>query len=132
MTTENIIRIAEDRFWAKVDKSGDCWQWLACGTQDGYGQFWFSGRMMRATHFAVLTEGADVPSGMCILHTCDNPGCVKPDHLFIGTIADNNRDRDRKGRAAVLTPKRARELQQLTTKARQKNGTFRIPHKRNR
>ena len=88
------------RFWSKVDRSQGkdaCWLWLAGRDTCGYGFFWFKG-----THHAQriaweLTNGA-IPDGMLVCHHCDNPGCVNPAHLWLGTQKDNMRDMLRKGR----------------------------------
>ena len=93
-----------ERFWKKVDRSpgqgpdGDCWEWMAYRNTDGYGVFWFQGSMVHAHRLAWQLENGEIPDGKCILHRCDTPGCVNPDHLFLGTKADNNRDMVEKGR----------------------------------
>ena len=112
---KDTIRIAEERFWPKVDKSGECWEWLGSNS-GGYGQFYFQGRMMRATHFSLLCEGSDVPSGMLVCHSCDNPPCVNPCHLFIGTVADNNRDRDAKGRGYKHPREKYQSMQKIMSR----------------
>lgn len=86
------------RFWDKVDKSGDCWEWTGYKTSDGYGRLFVDGKAVRAHRFVMEIEGVDIPSGMIVGHACDNPSCVKPDHLWIGTQKDNVRDMARKGR----------------------------------
>ena len=90
----------EERFWKKVGKSGDCWEWLAAtgGGKNKYGVFCLNGKQIQATHAVLEIEGVDVPSGMIVCHTCDNPTCVNPDHLFIGTHSDNTQDMLAKGR----------------------------------
>ena len=90
----------EQRFWDKVDrKSADeCWEWQAGAHVGEYGQFWLHGRMRLAHRIAWELEHGPIPDGMCILHACDNPNCVNPNHLRLGTVADNNEDRERKGR----------------------------------
>lgn len=86
------------RFWSKVDKSGDCWLWTA-GKSKGYGQF----SPTRRTHIYAhrlsheLAYGT-IPEGLKVCHRCDTPLCVRPDHLFLGTPADNVHDRMSKGR----------------------------------
>lgn len=94
--------IAQDRFWDKVDKSEDCWIWIAGSyNQGGYGAFGVRGRSQLAHRVSwVLTYGS-IPIGALVLHHCDNPPCVRPDHLFLGTRAMNNRDRQAKGRSAI-------------------------------
>lgn len=89
------------RFWSKVKKAGpdECWIWQAYTDQDGYGRFSLKGKKHRAHRVAVRIDGRQ-PDGKVVRHTCDNPSCVNPDHLRVGTQTDNIRDRDRKGRQA--------------------------------
>jgi hypothetical protein len=99
-----------DRFWAKVDKSGQCWIWIgARGGTMGYGKMTKGGKTdghIRAHRFAWELAHGDIPAGLWVLHHCDNPPCVKTDpdekypegHLFLGTRADNMADCAAKGR----------------------------------
>ena len=89
----------DNRFWTKVDKSGECWIWKGCiGKEWGYGSLGRHKRTWLAHRWAwTLTYGA-IPTGKLICHHCDNPPCVNPEHLFIGTDKDNANDRDQKGR----------------------------------
>jgi len=94
----------EVRFWEKVDKSGDCWIWLGAKTPLGYGRFNWTGRRPVKVEFAhraswMLSGNAD-PAGLVLMHLCDNPSCVNPSHLRLGTKADNSRDMVAKGRSA--------------------------------
>lgn len=86
------------RFQESIDKSGECWLWTGSQDANGYGQLWIDGRRERATHLALAFDGRPVPVGMKALHHCDNPPCVRPTHLFIGTQADNMADMRAKGR----------------------------------
>lgn len=93
----------QERFWAKVDRRGsdECWEWQ--GTRHdayGYGVFHRSDGSTRAHRIAYELTSGPVPDGLLVCHHCDNPPCVNPAHLFLGTSTDNNRDRDAKGRAA--------------------------------
>jgi hypothetical protein len=91
---------AEDRFWKKVDKSGDCWEWKASKTELGYGQFYPEhGSPVKAHRYSYSISVGDIPINMCVCHTCDNPGCVNPGHLWVGSITDNAQDKVRKGRS---------------------------------
>lgn len=96
-----------ERFWAKVNKDGPvpehmkhlgrCWEWTA-GLCCGYGFFRWKER--RAHRISWMLHYGDIPNGQWVLHKCDNPKCLRPEHLFLGTIVENNADRDAKGRAA--------------------------------
>lgn len=93
---------AED-FWARVERRKGCWLWTGSKAPHGYGQAPGSGRGngLRLAHRVAweLTRGP-IPKGACVLHHCDVRLCVNPDHLFLGSRAMNNRDRDDKGRGA--------------------------------
>jgi hypothetical protein len=89
-----------DRFdmkWVPEPNSG-CWLWLGSVDRKGYGSLRVAGQLKRATHVSLALAGSSIPSGMYVLHRCDVPGCVNPDHLFIGTLKDNTQDMIRKGR----------------------------------
>lgn len=96
------MRPIADRFWPKVDVSGDCWVWTACRDSRGYGRMSYPGRgSERAHRIAWELAYGDVPTGMCVLHHCDNPRCVRPEHLFLGDRDANNKDKVAKGRHRV-------------------------------
>lgn len=114
-----------ERFWPRVDKSGDCWEWQGGRVPQGYGAFWLDGRNRPAHRVAWELTNGPIPSGLFVLHRCDNMPCVRPDHLFLGTQADNMADKTRKGRAA--TGERNGALTQPETRARgERNGLARL------
>ena len=87
-----------DDFWKYVDKSDTCWLWTASKTKDGYGMWRYDNKTQRAHRISMMLDGRD-PNGMCVLHSCDNPACVNPSHLSLGTQQDNLADMVKKGRA---------------------------------
>jgi hypothetical protein len=94
-----------DRFWKKVDRSGGpdaCYWWTASKQTDGYGQFGIEGGNYRAPRIAwVIDNGRDIPDGKFVCHRCDNPACVNPNHLWLGTHTANMRDKSEKGRCGA-------------------------------
>lgn len=92
-------RTPAERFWSFVRKSDGCWEWQGSGNGGGYGQFYPThGVRVYAHRYSVLLSGRNIGLGQQVLHSCDNPRCVRPDHLVIGTVSDNMLDARRKGR----------------------------------
>lgn len=81
----------------------ECWEWKRTCDRDGYGRINFNGREGRTHRAAWLLVKGEIPAGLQVLHRCDNPPCVNPSHLFLGTSLDNNRDCKAKGRTAKGT-----------------------------
>lgn len=87
-----------ERFWSKVNKTDGCWIWTAYRDDKGYGCFGFRGKVWKAHRVAYELATGPIPTGAHILHSCDNPSCVNPEHLRAGTHADNMRDKVARGR----------------------------------
>jgi hypothetical protein len=77
---------------------GDCWPWTGHVNTSGYGQIWHGKRLVLAHRVMFARANGEISEGMLVLHHCDNPSCCNPAHLFVGTDADNARDKQRKGR----------------------------------
>jgi hypothetical protein len=88
-TGKLIRRTAGDRFWSKVDKSGDCWLWVASKNNRGYGQFVSVGRLVLAHRFSYELAKGPIPDGLTLDHLCRTPACVNPDHLEAVTMRVN-------------------------------------------
>lgn len=101
----------EQRFWSKVNKTETCWLWTGASHQAGYGVFRVNRQNVSAHRFVLEIQGKVIPQGYEACHRCDNPPCVRPDHLFIGTRADNMQDCIKKRRhSAKLTPEKVIDI----------------------
>lgn len=113
----------EERFARNVQKTATCSLWTAHCVRDGYGSIRFRGRETGAHRVAYELFVGPIPPGLDVLHACDTPPCVRPDHLFLGTQLDNVRDMFAKGRnrtiaselhhSAKLTVEHVREIRRL-------------------
>jgi len=89
-------------FAAFVHYGPSCWEWIGFVRKDGYGIYMIGpGRPISAHRYAFQTANGPIPNGLFVCHRCDNPRCVRRDHLFLGTASDNSRDMAAKGRGYI-------------------------------
>lgn len=97
------MSLLDERFWNKVEKTdGGCWEWQGYKNYDGYGCFKLEGKVKHSHRLAYEELVGTIPEGLYVLHHCDNPSCVNPNHLFLGTNQDNMTDMVKKGRQSRL------------------------------
>ena len=99
------IIVVRKRFFSKVRKTRGCWLWTGSQTKRGYGQLKALRRRWQAHRLSWFIHRGMIPEGLQVLHRCDNPACVKPAHLFLGTHLDNIKDKVSKHRQAVAHQK---------------------------
>jgi len=101
LTKGELLRIE-----SRIDTSGDCWEWTGFRKNSGYGQCHIKRNTVLAHRAVWMIFNGTIPDNLLVCHTCDNPPCCNPKHLFLGTYLDNNRDRDSKGRNGLKGMKR--------------------------
>lgn len=92
------------RFWSKVDirTPDECWNWIGASRKAGYGRFKIASyQTVSSNRMALICTKREEPFGLHVLHTCDNPSCCNPAHLYFGTVAQNVRDKVERGRACT-------------------------------
>lgn len=113
VTRKKSLKYRLEKFHLK-DKESGCWNWVGVIRKDGYGSIIYNGKRWRAHRASYKEFIGDIPVGILVCHKCDNPGCINPEHLFLGTDADNRHDGMRKGRITfdhlrLYNPKRGRQ-----------------------
>lgn len=115
-----------ERFISKFVIENECWVWKGAKNRKGYGVIRLRDKNMLAHRVAWIKSKYDIPNGLYVLHKCDNPSCVNPNHLFLGTPKDNMDDKMKKGRevkgenhgGSKLTEENVKEIRNLYTKGR--------------
>jgi hypothetical protein len=88
--------------WSVLSDEESCWLWVGFTHPGGYGHLTISGKLHKAHRLSYEVHKSAIPDGMHVCHTCDNPSCINPDHLFLGTHDDNMKDKARKNRTAPM------------------------------
>jgi hypothetical protein len=125
---DNIISLKK-RFWEKVNKTDKCWLWTGAVNIGGYGRIHVDGQIVLAHRISYELHNGKIPQddsyhGICVLHTCDTPSCVNPNHLQLGTHRDNMQDMSKKKRGchgekapwSKLTQKQVDEIRDIYKK----------------
>lgn len=102
------------RFWDKVAKTGDCWEWTGANRGNGYGVIKVNRKLKSAHRVAWELAHGEIPEEICVCHHCDNRGCVNPEHLFLGTHSENMKDAWNKGRVHPPSVERQRAVSPLS------------------
>lgn len=120
-----VSNLVKERFEKYINKTKQCWVWKASKTWHGYGRFWFNRKHISAHRMSWFLYKGKIPKRLFVCHKCDNPPCVNPAHLWIGTAQDNVIDKFKKGRHIVenrqgnkshnkkLTEQKVKEIRQL-------------------
>lgn len=115
----------EARFWAKVQKSDGCWLWTGAKTALGYGRF-KADRTVNVPRYSYFLEHGPFPEQLVVRHQCDNPACVRPEHLLLGTFKDNAEDRRREqAKMPVVRPPKHRRKKLSEAQAEEIRRRFR-------
>jgi len=122
----NSLETLKDRFYSKVKKTYSCWNWIGGKDKNNCGKFLINRKTYRANRASWQIHKSKIPENLFVLHKCDNPSCVRPSHLFLGTQKDNMRDMVLKGRTvnqrgennrrAKLTEDKVRKIRELYAK----------------
>jgi HNH endonuclease len=111
-----LRRPVAERFWDRVNRGPGCWEWTAGLGSHGYGSLSVGGKLETTHRISWRLHFGPIPDGLHVLHHCDNKRCVRPDHLYLGSEADNSADRKARGRAGAARGE-ANPNHKLTTTA---------------